>query len=123
VLFGLAPSLIASRVDLAMRSSLAAPRRERANCKWFSTRGLLVSGQVALSVVLLIGAMLLIESLAHLSRVDPGFDTTNLLTMRISLPDARYDTPQKAGTFHEELVRRVEALPEYVARQPCSQRR
>jgi putative ABC transport system permease protein len=112
VLFGLAPSLSASRVDLA--TALKSGRDSGENrriAKWFSTRGLLVSGQVALSIVLLIGAALLVESLARLSRVNPGFDTSNLLTMRVSLPQTRYDTVQKAGAFHEELVRRVEALP------------
>src|SRR4051812_27917384 len=85
VLFGLAPSLSASRVDLAtaLKSGRGSGESRRI-ASWFSTRGLLVSGQVALSIVLLIGAALLIESLAHLSRVNPGFDTTNLLTMRIS---------------------------------------
>jgi putative ABC transport system permease protein len=112
VLFGLAPSLSASRVDLAtaLKSGRGSGENRRI-AKWFSTRGLLVSGQVALSIVLLIGAALLIESLAHLSRVNPGFDTTNLLTMRISLPHTRYDTAQKTGAFQQELVRRVEALP------------
>jgi predicted permease len=112
VLFGLVPSLSGSRVDLAtaLKSGHVSGEGRRI-AKWFSTRGLLVSGQVALSMVLLIGAALLIESLARLSRVNPGFDTTNLLTMRMSLPQTRYDTAQKAGAFKEELVRRVEALP------------
>jgi len=114
VLFGLAPSLSVSRRVYDLATALKADRgsgESRRMAKWFSTRGLLVSGQVALSIVLLIGAALLIKSLAHLSRVNPGFDTTNLLTMRISLPHTRYDTVQKAGTFQEELVRRVEASP------------
>jgi predicted permease len=56
---------------------------------------------VALSIVLLIGAALLMESLARLRQVDPGFRAENLLTMQIALPPAR----------HEELVRRVESVP------------
>lgn len=112
ILFGLVPSLGASRVDLAnaLKSGHSSGEGRRL-AKWFSTRGLLVSGQVALSVVLLIGAALLIRTLAQLSRIDRGFDPANVLTMRISLPPARYDTVQKSGRFSEELVRRLDALP------------
>jgi putative ABC transport system permease protein len=66
---------------------------------------------VALSIVLLIGATLLIESLARLYRVDPGFQPANLLTMNIALPPARYDTPGKRARFYEELVQHTESLP------------
>ena len=51
------------------------------------------------------------ESLVHLSRVDPGFNPANLLTMRISLSPTRYDTDQKKAAFFAELLRRVESLP------------
>jgi predicted permease len=112
VLFGLAPSLSASRPDLisALKSGRGSEESKRMG-RWFSTRGLLVSGQVALSIVLLIGAALLIETLAQLSRVSLGFDSANLLTMRISLPHTRYDSNQKTGAFQEQLVTRVETLP------------
>jgi len=62
-------------------------------------------------MVLLIGATLLMESLAHLSRVDPGFNPANLLTMRISLSPTRYDTDQKKAAFFAALLSRVETLP------------
>jgi putative ABC transport system permease protein len=113
MLFGLVPSLGASRPDLAalMRASgETAVRSERARL-WFSARGLLVVGQVALSMILLIGATLLMESLARLRRVDPGFHAANLLTMQIALPSAKYDTVQKKAAFYDDLVRRVESLP------------
>ena len=112
VVFGLIPSLGASRVDLttALKSGYDSEQGRRI-LRWFSTRGFLVSGQVALSIVLLIGAALLIESLARLNRVEPGFDSSNLLTMKVSLPETRYGTAEKAGAFREELVERVEALP------------
>jgi predicted permease len=112
VVFGLAPSLGASRVDLttALKSGQDSAHAKRI-VRWFSTRGFLVSGQVALSIVLLIGAALLIESLARLNHVEPGFDASNLLTMRISLPQTRYDNAEKVGAFREELVQRVETLP------------
>ena len=68
---------------------------------WLRPRGLLVATQVALSLILLPGAALLIESLAGLSRVQPGFEPRNLLSMEITLPQPR----------HRELVRRVESIP------------
>ncbi len=112
VVFGLVPSFGVSRVDLttALKSGRDAEQATRI-VRWFSTRGFLVSGQVALSIVLLIGAALLIESLARLNRVEPGFDPSNLLTMKVSLPQTRYAAAEKAGAFRQELVERVEALP------------
>jgi predicted permease len=114
VLFGLVPSLAASRPDLAvvLRGSGEAPRT--AGAKTFlrlGPRGLLVVGQVALSIVLLIGATLLIESLARVYRVDPGFRTSDLLTMNIALSPTRYDTDAKKAGFYKELIERAEALP------------
>jgi predicted permease len=115
VLFGLVPSLGASRPDLAdvLRTSgtASASGRPHRGTRSFSTRGLLVVGQVALSVVLLIGATLLMESLARVQRVDPGFNPANLLTMRISLSPSRYDTDQKKAAFFDELIQRVQSLP------------
>ena len=116
VLFGLFPSLAASRPDLAdvlREAGAAAGRGSLARHGWFglSARGLLVVSQVALSIVLLIGAGLLIQSFARLHSVDPGFRPANLLTMKIALPLARYDTEQKRAAFFEGLMRRVESAP------------
>jgi putative ABC transport system permease protein len=115
MLFGLAPSLGASRPDLiaTLRASgdagrQGAPRRILAV---LNIRGLLVVGQVALSMVLLIGAALLVESIAHLRHVDLGFNPSHLLTLRITLPPLRYETDQKRAAFYEDLIRGVEALP------------
>jgi predicted permease len=68
-------------------------------------------GQVALSVILLIGATLLIESLAHLYRVDPGFQPSGLLTMKISLSATRYDNDQKRAALYDQVEQRVRSLP------------
>jgi len=115
VLFGLVPSLGASRPDLASvlraGSGAANPAGSKRVALGFSARGLLVVGQVALSMVLLIGATLLMESLAHLNRVNPGFNPANLLTMRITLSPTRYDTDQKKSAFFGDLLSRVETLP------------
>ena len=116
VLFGLFPSLQVSRPDLAdvLRESGAGAGRGSSGGHGMlgvSTRGLLVVGQVALSIVLLIGAALLMESFARLHSVDPGFQAANLLTMKIALPPARYDTNEKKAAFFEELAGRVGAVP------------
>src|SRR5260370_29131082 len=115
VIFGLPPSLGASRPDLMTTlrasggaASQGAPRRILAN---LNVRGLLVVGQIALSIVLLIGAALLVESIARLRHVDVGFNPANLLTMRISLPPLRYDTDQKRAAFYQGLIRGAEASP------------
>ncbi len=105
LLFGLAPSVSASRPDLASVMKASGEAADTGGLKrlrfWLSPRCLLVIGQMALCIVLLIGATLLIESLARLRRVDPGFRAANLLTMQITLPQSQF----------EELVQRVEAIP------------
>ncbi len=115
MLFGLAPSLSASRPDLirVLRASGegASQGVHGRIPAGLNVRSLLLVGQVALSIVLLIGAALLIESVSRLRGVDLGFNPSNLLTMRVSLPLARYDTDQKKATFFRDLVRQVELLP------------
>ncbi len=115
ILFGLAPSIGASRPDLIgvlrARGEAVNKGTTRRVCAGFTARGILVIGQVALSIVLLIGAALLIESVVHLRGVNPGFNPANLLTMRVSLPLLRYNTDQKKAAFFEELIRRVGLLP------------
>jgi putative ABC transport system permease protein len=115
VLFGLVPSLGASRPDLVavLRASgeAASSTGKKRVALGLSARGVLVIGQVALSMVLLIGAALLMQSLARLYGVSPGFNPSHLLALRISLPPSRYDTGQKQAAFFDELARRVQVLP------------
>ena len=116
VLFGLFPSLEMSRPNLAdvLRESGTGAGRGTSGKRGtlgVSPRSLLVVGQVALSIVLLIGAALLIRSFARLHSVSTGFEATNLLTMKIALPPARYDTDPKRAAFFNDLVQRTEALP------------
>jgi len=115
VIFGLAPSLGASRPDLndTLRASGEAASKgvSKRVLAGLNVRGLLVVGQIALSMVLLIGSALLVESIAHLRHVDVGFNPANLLTMSVSLPPLRYDTDQKRNSFFQELVERVGSLP------------
>ena len=115
VLFGLIPALKAARPDLmtvlrATGEAANSSARRRFGLR-LSARGGLVIAQVALSMILLTGAALLIESIVRLRNVDPGFDTSNVLTMRIAIPYVRYDTEAKMVAFYDDLVSRVEALP------------
>lgn len=110
ILFGLAPALSAFRRDLvAVLQGNIATRISR-HFVW-TPRGLLVTGQVALSLILLVSAGLLLQSLAHVYQVDPGYRPDHVLTMSVSLAPAVYDTDAKRAAFYSELVERVEAVP------------
>ena len=115
ILFGLAPSLGASRPDLiqVLRAGgqPANQGMQRGILAGLNVRALLLVGQVALSIVLLIGVALLIKSVSNLRGIDVGFNPSNLLTMQIPLPPLRYDTDQKRATFFQELIQRVDSLP------------
>ena len=111
VLFGLFPSLELSRPDLAGVLREGGGIAGRRSVLGVSPRALLVVAQVALSIVLLIGAALLMRSLVRLRAVDPGFQPSGLLTLKISLPVTRYDTPLKRMSFLDALLARVNALP------------
>ena len=111
LLFGLAPALQVSKADLndvlkeGGRGSSEGHGRNR-------VRALLVVSEIALSVLLLIGAGLLIKSFVLLRDVNPGFDAENVLTMRIALTNPRYHRDhQLQPTFFRELTSRVSALP------------
>ena len=67
--------------------------------------------EVALAVVLVIGAGLMGRSLSALGRVPLGFDPEGVLTLRLALPQTRYDTPEKVVDFYRQLVERVRTLP------------
>jgi predicted permease len=110
ILFGMAPALQVSRPDVnsVLRSE---GRGATAGRRHNLFRSLLVVSQVALSMILLVGAGLLLRNFAQLRRASPGFDATHLLTMNVTLPPARYSTaPQMIG-FFRELVRQVESVP------------
>jgi predicted permease len=111
ILSGLLPALqapAANIADLLRESGATAGRAGRAIS---GSRSLLVVGQIAMSIVLLIGAALLIESVAKLRNVNPGLQPANLFTARVALSPARYDTNPKIGAFFDEVLRRTAALP------------
>jgi putative ABC transport system permease protein len=110
VLFTLAPALQGSRVDLS--SSLKQGAAVGAMIAFRSRfRQALVVAEVALSLVLLVGAGLLIRSFAALQSVKPGFQPEKVMTTRLSLPTTEYSDDSKVSAFFGRLLERVAALP------------
>jgi len=109
-LFALVPAWRAARVNLVdtlkdgSAASTAGTRRQR-------LRGALVVAEVALAVILLTGAGLMLRSLWSLQRIDLGFNPERVLTMRLALPAATYDTPAKVIGFYDQLLQDVRATP------------
>jgi len=110
VIFGLAPALQASRPDLnetlkdSGRSATGGAGHRR-------VRSLLVVSEIALALVLLVGAGLLVRSFLKLQAVNPGFNPQNLLTGRISLSDSKYETEAPVIAFYDQLLDRIKSLP------------
>ncbi|HEX8174924.1 MAG TPA: ABC transporter permease [Pyrinomonadaceae bacterium] len=108
LLFGMAPALQARKVDLndALKENSAkgSPARGR-------LRGALVVVEIALALVLLIGAGLLIRTFTNLLNVSPGFDPHNVLTFQIDLNGERYDTANEAAAFYHDALERISHLP------------
>jgi predicted permease len=75
------------------------------------TRSVLVASEVALSLVLLVGAGLMVRSLWNLRKVDPGFDARNVLTLQVTLPETKYKDTRAKGEFSAQVLERVRALP------------
>jgi putative ABC transport system permease protein len=109
VLFGLAPALRAVRLPLV--ESLKDGARAGAGAHQRRTQKILVVGEIALALVLSIGAGLMIRSMTALARVNPGFAPTQLVAFQVNLPEIRYDTPQKIAAFYDALQSRLQADP------------
>ena len=113
VLFGTVPALQASRFDLVKALNEGAPqmgggfRFRRGN----RTRSVLVVAEVALALMLLVGAGLLVRSFVTLSTVDPGFDPTNVLTAELNLSPAQYADVTVSSALFDQLLERTAARP------------
>jgi putative ABC transport system permease protein len=109
IIFGLVPALQASKHDLVPalkdHSQQLGERR-----RMFSLRNALLIGQVALSIVVLIGAGLFLRSLNHARAINPGFDAEHILTLSFNTAAQKYDAT-KAQQFYQQLSNRVQALP------------
>jgi len=110
VVAGLVPAIRASKSNLndSLKQGLG---RTDADSGGNRTRSVLVVSEVALSLVLLIGAGLMIRSLSRLRNVDPGLDSHNVLTMSFALSSTKYDKPVQQIAFYDQLLQRVRALP------------
>jgi putative ABC transport system permease protein len=110
IAFGLAPALLVSKSNLA--ESLKEGRRgATASGQTTRARGLLVVAEVALALVLLVGAGLLINSFVRLQQVAPGFDARQVLAFNVAPSADRTSTPQQIGAFYRDLTAQLKALP------------
>ena len=109
LVFGLAPALQASRPELLPALKDGSAAGERAASRW-SPRRLLVVAQMAMSLVLLIGAGLFLQSLGNAHRIDLGFDRANLLLLSLDVRLNGYDEP-RGRLLYEQLLERANALP------------
>jgi putative ABC transport system permease protein len=109
IVFGLVPALRTSNPDVTSslkhgaRGSILAPSRR--------VRSVLVVAEVALALMLVVGAGLMVRSFARLMAVETGFDPSNVVTMRVMLPASKYADQERWIAFHESLIARVSAIP------------
>jgi putative ABC transport system permease protein len=107
LIFGLAPAIQSS--SFSPNETLKEGGRDPVAGRGNRIRGSLIVAEVAISLVLLIGAGLLINSFLRLRNVDPGFRTSNLLTMRLFVP--QFSQPAQRVAFYKEINRRLESVP------------
>jgi putative ABC transport system permease protein len=109
VVFGLVPAIHSSKTELTetlkegSRGSSEGARRN-------GIRGMLVVTELAIAVILLVGAGLLIQSLWRLGNVKPGFNSENVLTLVVGIPDVKYPAAKQAQ-FYQDLAGRIQSLP------------
>src|ERR1700691_3772378 len=110
ILFGLYPAVHVSRLDVnsALKDTSGRSGTGRHQNR---ARGFLVVSEIALAVILLVGAALMIRTFASLRAVDPGFDPRNVLTLQTSLSGGRYDTTAKVDNLIRQMTPRLESLP------------
>jgi predicted permease len=107
IVFGLLPAIHAASTDLRSTMGVSSRSATRAGRRWSTA---LVSLQVMLAMVLLVGSSLLAGSFARLSGVDTGFDATGVLAVPISLPEQRYPEEARAAAL-DDMMARLAALP------------
>ncbi len=105
ILFGLVPALQSVKANL--QTDLKEGGASTGSLQRSFVRGLLVISEIAAAMVLLIGASLLLKSFLHLQQTDTGLQAENVLTMGISLPQAKYATPESITRFHQQVLERA----------------
>ncbi|MCM3901967.1 MAG: ABC transporter permease [Pyrinomonadaceae bacterium] len=108
IIFGLAPAIQSTKLDLI--DALKASGRNSASSHRHSLRSLLVMSEMALALILLIGAALMIQSFLRLRHVSPGFISDNVLTMEVSLPRNSYPR-ERRSSFFQQLIERAQSVP------------
>jgi putative ABC transport system permease protein len=110
LLFGLAPAIESSRLNLneALKEGGRGGTHDGRTTR---LRNLFVVAEIALALILLIGSGLMIKSFLRLQTVDPGFRTDNLLTARVLLPDTKYKEPEQRIAFFKQVLERIRQLP------------
>ncbi|MBL8204763.1 MAG: ABC transporter permease [Blastocatellia bacterium] len=109
IVFGLAPAWHAARTDL--NQTLKEGGRRASGSGSQRLRNSLIVAEVALSLILLVGAGLLMKSFWRMQQVDPGFNPDNLLTFEIQLPYPKYEDAQRRENFAQATMDRLSALP------------
>jgi putative ABC transport system permease protein len=109
LVFGLVPSLQAARTDLAQGLRQGAVRS--GTPAWRRLRDGMVVAQIALSLVLAVGAGLMVRSFRALGASHPGFDPASTLTLRVSVPRGVLTNPESTSAFHRDLERRMRGVP------------
>ncbi|WP_394844758.1 ABC transporter permease [Pendulispora brunnea] len=110
IVFGLVPAIQTARVDVneLLKDGGRGASATRRSQRW---RGAVVVVQVAVTLVLLVGAGLLMRTFAALEKVDPGFQSEGALAVRISMPKERFATHEQRAVFTEQITQRLAALP------------
>ena len=114
IIFGLLPAFEATRVDLH-DSLKEGGKNVGGGARSHRLRGAFVATEIALALILLIGAGLLIKSFSRLQAVDPGFDASNVLAMSVSVPRWKYDSDRKTIDFFKQAVSQLQTLPDVEA--------
>jgi putative ABC transport system permease protein len=110
VAFGVAPAVETTRLNLS-ESLKESSRGNVGGARSGRVRGALVVAEIGLSLVLLVGAGLMVRSFLQLQAVNPGFDASNLLTMRVMLPQTKYPEDARKIQFFRQAVARIAAMP------------
>jgi len=110
IVFGMAPVWIAARADVA-EALKESGRSTTASTMGRSIREILVTSELAVALVLLVGAGLLIKGFSRLRSMNPGFNSANVMTMYLQLPETRYGKIPKQTQFRRELLTRLDTVP------------
>ncbi|HEX8775369.1 MAG TPA: ABC transporter permease [Pyrinomonadaceae bacterium] len=110
IIFGLAPALSVSKPDLN-EALKEGGGKSQGGARSKRLRSFLVVSEVALAVILMVGAGLLVRSFNNLQRIDPGFNAENIFTARVALVQSKYPEGTQQKAFFEQLLERVKTLP------------